>query len=165
MKILGLDPGTATTGFGIIRAKNKSETPQVLACGVISTSSKLSSPARLMKIHQELTKLIKKYQPDAVSVEEIFFNTNDKTAVQVSQARGVLLLTSALCNLSIFEYTPLQVKCSIVGYGRGQKHQVQKMVTQILKLKHIPQPDDAADALALALTHLYSYNEKYKDQN
>lgn len=155
--ILGLDPGTATTGYGVINAKGKTSVHMV-DFGVISTAPKTPMPDRLLKIHKELKKLIIKFEPTAVSIEEIFFNTNDKTAVVVSQARGVLLVTARICKTPIFEYTPLQVKCAIVGYGRAEKKQVQKMVAQCLNLKSIPRPDDAADALALALTHLYSYN-------
>jgi crossover junction endodeoxyribonuclease RuvC len=154
--ILGLDPGTATTGFGIIRAKNKASTPGVLAFGTIDTSPKLEMPDRLLKIHLTLAKLIKKYKPDAVSIEEIFFNTNDKTAVVVSEARGVMLLTAKLLKCKIFEYTPLQVKSSIVGYGRAEKKQVEFMVRKIVKLPKEKIRDDAIDAIGLALTHLYS---------
>lgn len=159
MVILGLDPGTATTGYGIIKAKSKSSPPDVLDFGVIETSSKLEMPERLLKIHTELLKLIKKYKPEVVSVEEIFFNTNDKTAVVVSEARGVLLLTSKLQGLPVFEYTPLQVKSAIVGYGRAEKRQVEFMVRKILRLRNGRIRDDAIDALGLALTYLYSYNE------
>lgn len=159
MVILGLDPGTATTGYGIISTNGKSAPVKVLDFGVISTAPTCPMPERLLKIHKSLKKLILEYKPTAVSIEEIFFNTNDKTAVVVSQARGVLLLTCKMLNRKVLEYTPLQVKCALVGYGRAEKMQVQKMVAQCLKLKSIPRPDDAADALALALTHLYSYNE------
>jgi crossover junction endodeoxyribonuclease RuvC len=157
--ILGLDPGTATTGYGIISASGKASTPQVLDFGTIDTSSKLEMPDRLLKIHLELTKLIKKYTPNAVSIEEIFFNTNDKTAVVVSEARGVLLLTAKLFKCDIFEYTPLQVKSAIVGYGRAEKKQVEFMVRKILQLPKEKIRDDAIDAIGLALTHLYSYNQ------
>ena len=159
MVILGLDPGTATTGYGVISAKSKGSTPQVLAWGTIDTSPKLQMPERLLKIHKELAKIIKKWKPDAVSVEEIFFNTNDKTAVVVSEARGVLLLTAKLLKSDIFEYTPLQVKSSIVGYGRAEKRQVEFMVRKTLNVPKEKIRDDAIDALGLALTHLYSYNE------
>lgn len=161
MIILGLDPGTATTGYGVINAKSKTSV-KVVGYGVISTASNAAMPDRLLKIHQELKRLILSYKPDAVSIEEIFFNTNDKTAVAVSQARGVLLLTSKLLNIKIYEYTPLQVKCALVSYGRAEKIQVEFMVKKILKLESRGKKiaDDAYDALALALTHLYSYNEK-----
>lgn len=159
MVILGLDPGTATTGYGVISAAGKSSTIKILDFGVISTRPLVPMPERLFQIHKELSRLINKFNPDVVSIEEIFFNTNDKTAVVVSEARGVLLLTCKLAKKKIYEYTPLQVKSAICGYGRAEKSQVQKMVARCLKLKSIPRPDDAADALALALTHLYSYNE------
>lgn len=165
MIILGLDPGTATTGYGVISAKSKSSPIEILGCGLISTSPRLEMPERLLIIHKSLLKIIKKYKPEAVSIEEIFFNKNDKTAITVSEARGVLLLTAKLLKLPIFEYTPLQVKSVIVGYGRAEKKQVEWMIRKILKLSSEKMRDDTADALALALTHLYSYNLKCKSQN
>jgi crossover junction endodeoxyribonuclease RuvC len=164
MVILGLDPGTATTGYGVISAKDKFSV-EAESFGIISTSPKLPMPDRLLKIHKELKRLILKFKPNAVSIEEIFFNTNDKTAVTVSQARGVLLLTAKLLNVKIYEYTPLQVKCALAGYGRAEKNQVEFMVKKILRLADARLGsirDDAYDALALALTHLYSYNERVK---
>ncbi len=159
MVILGLDPGTATTGYGIISAASKSGEIKVLDFGIISTPAKTPMPDRLLKIHKELKRFILKFRPDAVSIEEIFFNTNDKTAVVVSQARGVLLLTCQMLKIPIFEYTPLQVKCAIVGYGRAEKKQVEYMVKEALHIRSERLQDDAADALGLALTQLYSYNK------
>lgn len=160
MVILGIDPGTATTGYGFIQASSKAARIDVLDFGTIDTSPKMEISKRLFKIHENLKELMKKHKPDFVSIEEIFFNKNDKTAVSVSEARGVLLLTSELLNVPIFEYTPLQVKSALVGYGRAEKKQVEFMVRKILKLSSGKARDDAIDALALALTHLYSYNEK-----
>lgn len=152
--ILGIDPGIATTGFAFIKEKNKEQ--EVLDYGVISTSAKQEFPERLKYIHQALIKLIKKFQPDAVCVEQLFFAKNVKTALNVGQARGVILLTAILNKLPLYEFTPLQVKQAVCGYGQADKCQVQNMVKILLKLKTIPKPDDAADALAIALTYLQS---------
>lgn len=147
--ILGLDPGTATTGWGVIREEGKN--PQLVAFGCIETSKAKSAVERLKEIADDLEELLEVYQPDEVAVEDLFFFKNLKTAVKVAQARGVLLLLAARKKRKIFEYTPLQVKQALTGYGRADKMQVQLMVKQILKLKKIPRPDDAADALAVAL--------------
>jgi crossover junction endodeoxyribonuclease RuvC len=152
MIILGIDPGTATTGFGIIKkSKIKSQKLKVIDYGCIKTSTNLSTAERLEKLHRELEKLIKKHKPEAVAVEDIFFFKNLKTAIKVSQARGVILLAAAKSNLPIYEFTPLQVKQAITAYGRAEKSQVQKMVKLLLELKDLPKPDDAADALAIAI--------------
>ncbi|MCX6739849.1 MAG: crossover junction endodeoxyribonuclease RuvC [Candidatus Parcubacteria bacterium] len=150
--ILGVDPGFATTGFAFISESNKVQ--KVIDYGVIETSSKEQFPERLKYIHQALTKLIKKYKPDAICVEQLYFAKNVKTALNVGQARGVILLTAILNKLPLFEFTPLQVKQAVCGYGQADKCQVQNMVKILLKLKSIPKPDDAADALAIALTYL-----------
>jgi len=149
MIILGIDPGTAATGFGLIE-KNKSNL-KLLKYGCIKTSVKLSTAERLNVIHKELNSLIKKSKPDIVAVEDIFFFKNLKTAIKVSQARGVILLTIAKSKIPVAEYTPLQVKQAVACYGRAEKIQVQKMVKVLLNLKEIPKPDDAADALAVAI--------------
>ena len=149
MIILGIDPGTAATGFGLIE-KNKSNL-KLLKYGCIKTSVKLSTAERLNVIHKELNSLIKKSKPDIVAVEDIFFFKNLKTAIKVSQARGVILLTIAKSKIPIAEYTPLQIKQAVACYGRAEKIQVQKMVKVLLNLKEIPKPDDAADALAVAI--------------
>ncbi|MBU0686277.1 MAG: crossover junction endodeoxyribonuclease RuvC [Candidatus Margulisbacteria bacterium] len=154
MIILGIDPGTATTGFGVIRKlKNSIE---YIACGCIRTSSKLSDEKRLSIINQEFRKLIKQYKPNQVAVEKLFFGDNAKTAMVVGQARGVILLGAADSNLPLAEYTPLQVKIAITGYGRAVKSQIQQMVKVLLKLDKIPKPDDAADALAIAICHAHT---------
>lgn len=160
--ILGIDPGFATTGYAFI--KEKQLIPEILEYGVIKTSSKEDFSIRLKYIHQDLTQLIKKYKPAVMAVEQLYFAKNVKTALNVGQARGVVLLTGILHKLPLFEFTPLQVKQSVCGYGQADKNQVQQMVKNILKLKEIPKPDDAADALAVALTYLQSkkYLEKTK---
>jgi len=149
MIILGIDPGTATTGYGVLRSqKNKLE---VLDVGCIKTNKNLAIPERLDLIAKELKKIIKKYKPQIMAVEELFFFKNAKTVITVGQARGVILFVGKNQGLEIHEYTPLQVKQAVVGYGRAEKKQVQQMVKAILGLKVIPKPDDAADALAVAL--------------
>lgn len=156
MIILGLDPGLATTGFGVISAASKSSTIEVKKFGVIITNKKLDLPARLLELQMKLRKLLNQFNPDAIAIEKLFFNTNQKTVIEVAEARGVLILTVKLHHFNLFEYTPLQVKCAVAGYGRAEKTQVQKMAQKILKLKLLPRPDDAADALSLCLCHLYS---------
>ncbi|MDD3032698.1 MAG: crossover junction endodeoxyribonuclease RuvC [Candidatus Pacebacteria bacterium] len=154
MKILGLDPGTATTGFGIIEATTQDE----LSClhyGAIITPPNTKDEERLISIHSELKSIIKEFKPDAVSIEKLYFFKNQKTIIPVSQARGVLLLTIANSKIPIFEFTPPQVKMAVTGYGRAQKRQVQEMVQRLLNLEKIPKPDDAADALALAIAYSY----------
>jgi len=149
MFILGIDPGVADTGWGIIKQSGNQLT--LVDFGVIKTSSKLKFSERLKMIHQELQKIIKKFQPDKIACEELFFCKNVKTALMVGQARGVILLTVMENKKDICEYTPLQVKQAITSYGRAEKGQVQRMVKILLNLKTVPQPDDAADALAIAI--------------
>lgn len=149
MIIFGIDPGTATTGYGVIKSdKGKLE---ALAYGCIRTKAKQPLADRLFEISRDLTNLIKKYKPDALAVESLFFYKNITTAISVSHARGVVLLCAAKNNLELRELTPLQVKKSLTGYGKAEKKQVQYMVRTLLNLKSIPKPDDAADALAIAL--------------
>lgn len=150
MTILGIDPGTATTGFGIIK-QTKPGTFEILEFGVISTPKNLSGPERLHILGNDLEVLIKKYKPAKAGVEKLFFSSNQKTAMSVSEARGVVLLKLIDNKINIHEFTPLQVKSVICGYGKASKEQVQFMVKQSFKLKNIPKPDDAADALAIAL--------------
>lgn len=152
MRVLGIDPGLATTGWGVVE-KNKSQLSMV-EYGVIETSTKLAHEKRLVFIHQSLLNLIKKYKPVRVAVEQLFFYKNVKTATKVGEARGVILLAIAQSGLVLDELTPLQVKQTVTSYGRADKQQVQKMVKLILGLKQIPKPDDAADALAIAITCL-----------
>lgn len=150
--ILGIDPGIADTGYGIIKAVGSHVT--CLAYGSIKTAANLDLITRLEILHQELDKIIKKYSPDYAAVEQLFFNKNVRTALIVGQARGVALLTLKQNKLPVFEYTPAQVKAAVAAYGQATKLQVQKMVKLILNLQELPQPDDAADALAIALCAL-----------
>ena len=149
MKILGIDPGTATTGFGVV-IKDKSQLSAV-DYGVISTSKELDMSSRLLIIFQDIEELIARHQPDMIAVEQLFFARNVTTAISVGQARGVVLLAGQKANLQLLEFTPLQVKQSVTGYGQATKKQVQIMVQKILKLDILPKPDDAADALAIAI--------------
>lgn len=152
MVILGIDPGLATTGYGIIELKAKSLKLKVIDYGCVRTSAKLLFAERLEIIYKELENLIKKYKPDKIVIEKIFFAKNVKTAMQVGEARGVVTLAAIQNKIPIFEFTPLQIKQALTGYGQASKDQVQKMVKTILDLKEIPKPDDAADALAIAIT-------------
>lgn len=154
MIIVGIDPGFAITGFGAVEYRNNKFKP--IHYGVIKTGPELSLPDRLLKIDTELGQLIGELSPDAMSVEELFFNTNIKTAISVGHGRGVALLTAARAGIPVYEYTPLQVKQAVVGYGRAKKEQVQQMVKILLCLDEIPKPDDAADALAVAICHAHS---------
>ncbi len=159
MIILGIDPGTANTGYGIIEEKiTKNQGQKSLKCldyGVIQTTPCLVPGERLKKIHLELLKIIKKYQPDVVAVENIYFFKNLKTAMPVSQAKGIILLAAAQKKIPLYEFTPLQAKMAITGYGRAKKPQIQKMIKLLLNLEKLPRPDDAADALLMALCYLY----------
>src|SRR3989344_277256 len=151
MTILGIDPGTATTGYGIIKTGKRKDEFVIGDFGVISTKAKLPDAERLKILADDLTKIIKKYKPACVGVEKLFFTTNQKTVMAVSQARGVVLYIAQAHKIPILEFTPLQVKSFICGYGKADKKQVQYMVQKTFKLKSIPKPDDAADALAVAL--------------
>ncbi|MFW5884715.1 MAG: crossover junction endodeoxyribonuclease RuvC [Patescibacteria group bacterium] len=154
LKILGIDPGTATTGWGLVSSDNK--TPRVLAYGCIETSKAESDSLRLKEVATDMREIIQKYNPDEIAVEGLYFFKNLKTAIKVAQSRGVLLLVPTEMKLPVFEYTPLQIKQALTGYGRAEKKQIQYMVKNILELKAIPKPDDAADALAVALCHQQS---------
>jgi crossover junction endodeoxyribonuclease RuvC len=147
--ILGLDPGTATTGFGVV--KEERGEISLVDCGYITTPSADSASDRLLMIGRAVEKLLKTYRPDIVAVEKLFFAKNQTTAMSVSQSRGVILASIARQQLPLLEYTPLQVKQTITGYGKADKQQVQRMVKALLKLEQVPQPDDAADALAIAI--------------
>lgn len=154
MLILGIDPGIARIGWGIIE-KNNTQTKSVLF-GCFETKSEEQMPNRLKYIFSFLTQLIDEYHPGSLAIEDLFFNTNAKTALVVGQARGVVMLTAALKNIPVAVYTPLQVKIAITGYGRAEKSQIGQMVKVLLKLQSIPKPDDTADALAIALTHAFT---------
>ena len=158
MRIIGIDPGIGRTGWGIVRLEHTK--PMVEAYGCIETAKECEVSERLEQIYVQLHDVIKQYKPDAFSIEELFFNTNAKTALIVGQARGVLLLVARQSHIPIFSYTPLQVKIAVAGYGRADKKQVGQMMKTVLQLSTIPTPDDTADALAIALTHAFSYKMK-----
>lgn len=149
MVILGIDPGTATTGYGIIEKVKRNL--KCISYGLIKTSASSPMPERLNKLYTELTKIIKKHQPDVLGVESLYFFKNLKTALPVSQAKGVILLAASRAKIPIYEFTPLQVKMMITGYGKAEKKQVQKMIARLLNLEEMPKPDDAADALGVAI--------------
>lgn len=152
MIYIGIDPGTATTGYGIIKQTNiKKQEFEILDFGVILTKKTDSDAKRLQILHEDLSAIIKKYKPDAAGIEKLFFASNQTTAMTVSQARGVAMLAFSQNNLSIKEFTPLQVKNTLCGYGKADKKQMQRAVQMSFKLKQVPKPDDAADALAIAL--------------
>ena len=161
MIILGIDPGIATIGYGVIDSKRKNICTDY---GIISTPKDKDTPQRLVMIASALEELIEKHHPDAVAVEELFFNKNVKTAITVSHARGVILFTALKAGCKLYEYTPLQIKQGLTGYGRADKTQIQQMVKMLLCLKCIPKPDDAADALAVALCHMQTnrFSEMFK---
>ncbi|MEI7884550.1 MAG: crossover junction endodeoxyribonuclease RuvC [Clostridia bacterium] len=155
MRIIGIDPGTAIVGYGVLDYIGNQF--KVVAYGAITTPATSPMSARLKTIYQELQAVIELYQPAHIAVEELFYNTNAKTVISVGQARGVILLAGAEANLEVAEYTPLQVKQAVVGYGRAEKKQVQEMIKILLKLEKVPKPDDVADALAIAICHAHSY--------
>ena len=154
MRILGIDPGIATVGFGIIDAERGQSS--YVSCGVITTPAKTPLSSRLDRICSDMDELIRQFRPDVVAIEELFFNTNITTGISVAHGRGVILLAVYRAGLPIYEYTPLQVKQAVVGYGRADKKQVIDMVKRILNMKQAPKPDDAADAVAIALCHARS---------
>jgi crossover junction endodeoxyribonuclease RuvC len=150
---LGIDPGTATTGYGIVRLEQDGSLVAV-KYGVILTPKEATASARLVMLYDELRNLISEYQPEIAAVEKLFFSRNVTTALAVGQARGVVMLCLEQSGISAFEYTPLEIKQAVAGYGGAEKKQVQEMVRALLALDSIPKPDDAADALAVAITHL-----------
>lgn len=160
MRILGIDPGYAIVGFGVLDYNGRSFS--LVNFGAITTPADMGFGERLEIIYRDMCDIIQLYNPDSMSLEKLYFNTNHTTAIDVAQARGVILLSARQNGINTYEYTPLQVKNSIAGYGRAEKKQVQEMTRSMLKLKEIPKPDDAADALALAITHgHYSYSYAY----
>ncbi|MBQ3115079.1 MAG: crossover junction endodeoxyribonuclease RuvC [Clostridia bacterium] len=154
MKILGIDPGIAIVGFGIIEYDGVNF--KVVDYGTVTSPAHTPLPFRLKMVYDDMCYIIDKYKPDQVAIEELFFNNNAKTAIAVGQARGVLILAAQNKNIPVYEYTPLQVKQGVVGYGRAEKNQVQQMVKSILKLHEVPKPDDTADALAIAVCHAHT---------
>ncbi len=153
--VIGIDPGTAITGYGVIREESSGDLAWITH-GVITTPSRWEEPQRLLFLYQSLLQIIKESHPDCCAVEKLFFQKNVKTALKVGQGRGAALIAAAEAGLSIGEYTPLAVKQAVVGYGKADKNQVQQMVKLLLELSEIPRPDDAADALAVAICHLHS---------
>jgi crossover junction endodeoxyribonuclease RuvC len=155
MLVLGIDPGTAITGYGLVR-ENPDGSLAVETYGAILTEARLEMPERLLELYRRLHEIILLHRPDHAAVEKLFFQRNVRTALAVGQARGVALLAMAECKLPVYEYTPLEVKQAVTGYGGADKAQVQVMVQALLALPEIPKPDDAADALAIAICHLHS---------
>ena len=154
MIILGIDPGYAIVGYGVIKYEANRFT--VIDYGAVTTNAGTPFVERLEIIYNDLTAIMQKYHPEAMAIEKLFYNTNAKTVIDVAQARGVTVLAAKQNNVEMFEYTPLQVKQSVVGYGRAEKKQVQEMTRVILKLEKVPKPDDTADALAMAICHAHS---------
>jgi crossover junction endodeoxyribonuclease RuvC len=155
VKILGIDPGLATVGYGVIEILG----PRKMACisyGSIRTQSHQAFPLRLRILFDDLKEILERYNPEEVAVERLFFSQNVTTGIQVAHARGVLLLRLEMESLPLYEYTPLQIKSRVVGYGHAQKHQIQSMVQRVLSLEKPPKPDDAADGLAVAICHYYA---------
>jgi len=152
MIILGIDPGYAITGYAIIKVDSKTKVITLIDYGCIFSYPKDIFPKRLLIVFNGIKDIIKKHKPDKIAIEHIYFAKNAKTAIKVSEARGVITLAAAIENIDIFGFTPLQVKQALTGYGRATKSQIQQMVKNVLKLKDIPRPDDAADALAIAIT-------------
>ena len=154
MRILGVDPGIATVGFAVLDAEKRSQ--RLLTCGVITTPAKTQLSSRLDQIYRDLNELIAQFHPEVMAVEELFFSNNITTGIAVAHARGIILCTAAKSGIPLFEYTPMQVKQAVVGYGLAEKRQVMDMVRRLLKLKAVPRPDDAADAVACAITHAHA---------
>ena len=154
MRILGIDPGVATVGFGVIDADRSKQ--RMVQFGAIKTEAGLPLATRLVQINRDLEQLISLYEPDEIAVEELFFSKNITTGIAVAHARGVILYTAEKLQIPVYEYTPMQVKQAVVGYGLAEKSQIMDMVRRLLKLKSIPKPDDAADALAIAICHARS---------
>jgi len=162
MRILGVDPGYAISGYAIVDYEGNKF--KVIKYGVVRTPSKMQMQKRLNKLFNKYTEIIETYKPDHMAIEELFFNKNVKTAIAVGQARGVHIVAASQKSLPVYEYTPLQVKQGVVGYGRAEKAQVQEMVKLLLNLKTIPKPDDAADALAISICHAHTnrFSDEYK---
>lgn len=158
MRILGIDPGYATIGFGLIEADRGKM--HMVTYGAITTPAGLPLSRRLYQIGMDMEELIAKLKPDAIAVEELFFNTNLTTGIAVAHGRGVILYAAEKCGIPLYEYTPSQVKLAVTGYGKADKHQVMDMTKRLLNLKALPRPDDAADGLALALCHARSFTSR-----
>lgn len=158
MIILGIDPGYAIVGWGVLEYQGNRF--RVIDFGAITTEASMDMYDRFKEIHDELNRIIELHKPDAMAIEELFFNSNRTTAINVAQARGVLILSALNHQVPVYEYTPLQVKQAVAGYGRAEKQQVQQMTKVLLNLNQVPKPDDTADALAIAICHGHSYNPR-----
>lgn len=160
MLVIGIDPGTASTGYGLIRQLPNGQLDMV-NYGLISTAAGQPLPARLLDLYSALIEVVEQYKPDSAAVEKLFFQRNVSTALSVGQARGVALLALAMAKVTVDEYTPSEVKLAVCGYGNADKQQMQSMVKALLKMNQIPAPDDAADALAVAICHCHSYKMRH----
>ena len=165
MRILGIDPGVAIVGFGLIESERGAV--RMLQYGAVNTSAGMPLATRLVQIEQDLTQLIQQFKPDEIAIEELFFSKNITTGIAVAHARGVILYTAERLHLPVYEYTPMQIKQAVVGYGLAEKKQVMDMTRRLLKLSAVPRPDDAADALAIAICHARSATSllRRKDPN
>ena len=161
MRIIGIDPGYAIVGFGVIEYNKASF--KAVQYGAVTTPADMDFNSRLKVIYDDISYILDSFKPEYLAIERLYFTTNQKTAIDVAEARGVILLAARQRNIPIFEYTPLQVKQSVTGYGKAIKKQVQEMTKRILNLPEIPKPDDTADALAIAVCHAHSYNSKLSD--
>lgn len=163
MIILGIDPGFAIVGFGILKSEPGKQSLQ--NCGAITTPAGLPLPARLLQIENDMAQLFDTFHPDAMAIEELFFTNNITTGIGVAEARGVILAAAERAGVPIYEYTPSEVKMAVTGYGKAEKRQVMDMVKRLLNLKAVPKPDDAADAVAIALCHARSFSSRLQDPN
>ena len=163
MRILGIDPGYATIGFGLIEAQRAQV--HMVTYGAITTPAGLPLSRRLYQIGADMEELIGQLKPDVIAIEELFFNTNITTGIAVAHGRGVLLYAAEKCGVPLYEYTPSQVKLAVTGYGKAEKHQVMDMTRRMLKLGSVPRPDDAADALAIAICHARSFTSRLPQRN
>ncbi len=163
MRILGIDPGYATIGFGMVESSGAQV--RMVTYGAITTPAGLPLSRRLYQIGSDMEELIGKLRPDAISIEELFFNTNITTGIAVAHGRGVILYAAEKCGIPLYEYTPGQVKLAVTGYGKAEKRQVMDMTRRLLKLRAVPRPDDAADALALAICHARSFTSRLPQRN
>jgi crossover junction endodeoxyribonuclease RuvC len=155
MRVLGIDCGTEYTGYGVVELP-ADDRLVCIACGAIRLSPRQPMPARLARIYRQLQEIISEHRPDRVAIEDVFYAVNVKSALKLGQVRGVAMLVAASAGLEVAEYSPLSIKSAVVGYGKAEKHQVQQMVTRLLKLNQVPEPADAADALAIAICHLHT---------
>jgi crossover junction endodeoxyribonuclease RuvC len=157
MRVFGIDCGTEWTGYGVVSVEETAHGPRLhpVAAGAIRLSKKDTLAERLAVVHRELGEMLRRHTPDAVAIEEVFYSVNAKSALKLGHVRGVALLAAAQCDLPVFEYAPLKIKSTVVGYGLAKKEQVQFMVARLLELEHVPEPADAADALAIAICHIH----------